>query len=61
MRVNYEIGFDQSILMGLQKLLHVMHEDEPDSGFAAMTAIAREGNEISAVADSRRSGSISFV
>lgn len=61
MRISYEVGFNQTIVTGLEKLHHVMYEDPPDSGFAAMTAIAREGDDISAVADSRRSGSISFI
>lgn len=61
MRVAYEDGFDLATLKGLESLQHQVYRDSVDSGFAALTAIAREGDNITAVFDNRRSGSISYV
>lgn len=61
MVLNYEDGFDGDIVKGLEKLGHVMEVLPNDSGFAAMTAISREGDKYSGFVDSRRGGSVSYI
>lgn len=61
MVLNYEYGFDDDVVKELMRLGHVMEVLPNDSGFAALTAISREGNKYSSVVDSRRGGSIAYI
>ncbi len=60
MYINYEKGFNEAILQGLIDIGHKVHTEELPYGFGAITAIAREGNELIPIYDTRRRGS-SFV
>lgn len=57
MRIDHEEGFDPEILTGLAVKGHELYKSPSDSGFASLTAIARDGDTISAVFDPRREGS----
>lgn len=57
MRLEYERGFSEDIIDGLREKGHEMYLSPPDSGFAALTAIARSPNQITPVFDRRRGGS----
>lgn len=57
MYVEHEIGFDATILAGLQERGHELHEVSPGSGFAAVTAISLVGDTPEAFYDPRRGGS----
>lgn len=57
MQIDYEQNFDPALLTGLAAKGHDLFQSPPDSGFASLTAIAREGDKISAVFDPRRQGS----
>lgn len=59
MYIDYEAGFDKTILRGLADIGHKVHEDTTPRGFVAITAIAREGNKLTPVYDPRRGGSVS--
>lgn len=59
MRLEYEAGFSNEIINGLEKIGHKMHLASPDSGFASLTAIGRDGNKLVPVFDPRRLGSSS--
>lgn len=59
MAVQYEADLDAAILQALRAIGHRTEELTPDGGFAAVTAIAREGNKLTAVYDRRRLGSSS--
>ncbi|XP_035909425.1 scoloptoxin SSD14-like isoform X1 [Anopheles stephensi] len=59
MQVEYEKGFDANVLAELAARGHKVQESKADFGFAALTAIAKKDNIISAVYDGRRSGSVS--
>ncbi|XP_058811683.1 glutathione hydrolase 1 proenzyme-like [Topomyia yanbarensis] len=62
MYVDYEVGFDESILEGLRKRGHVVKEKGPDAGFAAATAITKDAqNKVSVAFDPRRGGSSEIV
>uniref|UniRef100_A0AAG5DIH7 Gamma-glutamyltransferase n=2 Tax=Anopheles atroparvus TaxID=41427 RepID=A0AAG5DIH7_ANOAO len=63
MWVDYEAGFDQSILDGLVSKGHQVREKKPDAGFAAATAIVQdsEGKVVNAAFDPRRGGSAEIV
>lgn len=62
MTVEYEQGFDPSILEALRNIGHTLEQYDPDSGFASLTAIAVEAkNQIAAVFDERRSGSATVM
>ncbi|XP_055301023.1 scoloptoxin SSD14-like isoform X2 [Sitodiplosis mosellana] len=58
MQLEYEQGIPDDIVKGLRDIGHVMYEIPPDSGFASLTAIAREGKKLVPVYDHRRKGSI---
>lgn len=57
MYIDYEIGFNETILQGLVDLGHEVYTEATTYGFVAVTAIAREGNELTPKYDSRRHGS----
>lgn len=57
MYIYYESGFNQTILQGLKEIGHLFLEETAVYGFAAVTGISREGNELKPVYDSRRQGS----
>lgn len=57
MILDFENGFDEEIIKGLNAKGHTMKELPNDAGFAAMTAVARENNKYSSVYDNRRVGS----
>uniref|UniRef100_T1DFN3 Putative gamma glutamyl transpeptidase n=1 Tax=Psorophora albipes TaxID=869069 RepID=T1DFN3_9DIPT len=62
MVVDYEKGFDETILDGLRERGHVVKEKSPDAGFAAATAITKGmDHEVSAAFDPRRGGSVEIV
>lgn len=61
MYIEYEEGFDSEILEGLKQKQHVVQQIGPDSGFAALIAIAREGNSYTGAFDPRRGGSVVHV
>lgn len=57
MRLQYEEGISNEIVNGLDRIGHKMYKSPSDSGFASLTAIGRNGNQLSAVYDPRRKGS----
>lgn len=57
MYIDYEIGFNETILQGFVDLGHEIYTESTPYGFVAVTAIAREGNELKPVYDNRRHGS----
>lgn len=57
MYVDYEVGFNETVLQGLVGIGHKIYTEETTYGFVAVTAIAREGNELIPVYDNRRHGS----
>lgn len=57
MYVDYEIGFNETVLQGLVDLGHEIYTEATSYGFVAVTAIAREGNKLTPKFDSRRHGS----
>uniref|UniRef100_A0A182XIW5 Gamma-glutamyltransferase n=1 Tax=Anopheles quadriannulatus TaxID=34691 RepID=A0A182XIW5_ANOQN len=59
MQVEHEKGFDATVLKQLAARGHKVQESKADFGFAALTAISREGYSVSAAFDRRRSGSVS--
>lgn len=61
MKLFYEPGFPNDIIQGLTKIGHAMKQTPSDSGFAALTAIARDGNQLTPVYDHRRKGSIEII
>lgn len=61
MYIEYENGYDRDILDGLEQKQHVTQQIAPDSGFAALIAISREGNTYTGAFDPRRGGSIVHV
>lgn len=60
MEIQYEPGLDATIVEALQAIGHKMVPTD-DNGFAAVTAIAREGNKLTPVYDRRRLGSASVI
>ncbi|XP_031627923.1 scoloptoxin SSD14-like isoform X2 [Contarinia nasturtii] len=58
MQLQYEEGIPDSIIDGLRGIGHKMVRTPSDSGFAALTAIGREGKQFVPVYDHRRKGSI---
>lgn len=58
MRLQYEEGISNEIVSGLERIGHEMFKSPSDSGFASLTAIGRNGNQLSAVYDPRRKGSV---
>ena len=58
MRLEYEQGISSSIVGGLKQIGHQMYENPSDGGFAALTAIGREGKNLVPIFDHRRKGSI---
>ncbi|KAG4074340.1 hypothetical protein HA402_008749 [Bradysia odoriphaga] len=58
MYIDHEVGFNETILKGLASIGHKVQTDTTLYGFVAVTAIAREGDELTPVYDSRRGGSI---
>lgn len=58
MELNYEEGISDEIINGLQKIGHKMVKAPSDSGFAALTAIGRNGKYFVPVYDHRRRGSV---
>lgn len=62
MNLQYETSFDQSIVDDLgQKFGHVMVENKPDGGFAAVVGIAKNDGEVEGVIDVRRGGGVELV
>lgn len=61
MKLEYEPGFSDNMIQGLANIGHKMAQAPSDSGFAALTAIAKNGNKLTPVYDHRRRGSIEFV
>lgn len=59
MQLQYEKGVPDDIVAGLQSFGHKMVEGTPELGFAALTAIGRDGNKLVPVYDPRRLGSTS--
>lgn len=59
MKLEYEAGFSNEIINGLDALGHELQLAATDSGFASLTAIGRDGNKLLAVYDPRRVGSSS--
>lgn len=57
MQLDYELGIPDYIIHGLHNIGHKMFQSPSDSGFAALTAIGRSGNELIPVFDHRRKGS----
>lgn len=58
MQIDYEEEFPADILNGLSDIGHVLRQISID-GFSAATAVSNVGNNIVAVADQRRFGSVS--
>lgn len=58
MQLEYEDGFDEAIVNGLADIGHNMSKAIRTNGFAALTAIGRRGNQLTACFDPRRPGSI---
>lgn len=62
MRIEHEAAYDDDILKELKLRQHVLKNTSAESGFAAVTAVARDANgKISAVYDPRRGGSYAIV
>ena len=61
MRLSYESGFPKDIVEGIAEIGHEMYETPSDSGFAALTAIARSDSKFTPVFDYRRRGSIEII
>lgn len=59
MQLEYETGFSDEIVKGLEKIGHKMYLSPADHGFASLTAIGRDGNKLVPVYDPRRLGSSS--
>ncbi|XP_050082291.1 scoloptoxin SSD14-like [Anopheles aquasalis] len=60
MQVDYEKEFDKTLIAGLASRGHKVVESSASSGFAALTAIMKRGNQISAAYDRRRAGSVAI-
>lgn len=58
MELLYETNFDASIVTELAKYGHVMVENPPDGGFAAVVGISNKNGEIEGVIDPRRGGGV---
>ncbi|XP_055526695.1 glutathione hydrolase 1 proenzyme-like isoform X3 [Wyeomyia smithii] len=62
MFVDYEPGFDETILQALRQRGHVVKEKGSDAGFAAATAIVKDSShKVSMAFDPRRGGSAEMV
>lgn len=61
MRLDYESGFSENLIKGLREKGHDMFLTPSDSGFAALTAIGRSGNQLIPVYDHRRRGSSEVI
>lgn len=61
MRLTYESGFSKEIIHRLAFKGHKMYAASSDSGFAALTAIGRNSNEMIPVFDHRRGGSFEVI
>lgn len=62
MHIQYEEGFDESLLTELKKYKHELQKVASESGFAAVIAISRnDDGTISASYDPRRGGSIFII
>lgn len=57
MLIQYESGFDEKILLGLQALGHITAQTQVTRGFSAVTAISKAFNVLEVSADARRNGS----
>lgn len=60
MELQYEDDLDADIVQAFRDIGHRMAKMSADAGFAAVTAIAREGNKLSSIYDRRRLGSYSI-
>lgn len=60
MILHYDHGFSTNLIEGLQRIGHRTEIMGEDGNFFAATAIAREGDQLSAVYDKRRLGSFSI-
>lgn len=60
MYIDYETGFNETILQGLVDIGHKVYTEETVYGFVAVTGIGRMGNSLTPAYDTRRHGS-SFV
>lgn len=62
MYIEHEQAFDGGILKELEKRQHVLKNSTTESGFAAVTAVARDAEgRVSAVYDPRRGGSSAII
>lgn len=57
MHLEYEENFPQEIVEELSEMGHEMFAGNPKTGFASVTAVARDGDGLIAVFDPRRGGS----
>lgn len=57
MQLVYENGFPEELVQGLKGLGHDVVENSGESGFASVTAIGRDGNNLVAINDPIRQGS----
>lgn len=60
MRIDYDIGFDSSLLDGLATIGHEVQELDDSDGFGCVSAVADDGHRLEAVTDARRYGSSAF-
>lgn len=61
MRLSFETGFLPEIIYRLATKGHKMFATPSDSGFAALTAIGRNGRQMTPVYDQRRGGSAEVI
>ncbi|XP_022916211.2 glutathione hydrolase 1 proenzyme-like [Onthophagus taurus] len=60
MSIEFESGFDENIIDGLEEIGHNYTVTPAVDGFAALTAITKLDDEIEAIFDTRRGGSTAF-
>lgn len=58
MELEYEDGFSEEVVAALTDNGHKMIKAKQANGYGALTAIGRSGNQLTAVFDPRRQGSI---
>lgn len=61
MELQYEEGFSDNIINGLEKIGHKMVQKPPDSGYVSLLAIGRKGRRLVPVLDYRRGGSVEVI
>lgn len=61
MRIDYDIGFDASLLDGLSKIGHATQELDDTDGFGCVSAVTIDDQQrMEAITDARRHGSSAF-